>query len=274
MFDDLSFTFELPARPAALANRALAPGDTSSPSAPPPLRRTSSANFEIASTSRLASRFYKSQPLRDDISSSYIRYSLPNTPPTWNDEGLLTINHWRSPSAPASPRLLSHPPPRICHRLQQQINTQLLSTQSQLTAMDAMLEDLISSDIQREIRAPSPPPLPSPQPGELTEAPTSSAIPEDTALSAPSSPVTSVIPTPLPPSTSEEVEIDMPLEVDEGFEDGDDEELDMAIMLQNFRRAQDQPSLRKLGYSSATVVYNRPRMRKKISRRKRGDEII
>jgi hypothetical protein len=66
----------------------------------------------------------------------------------------------------------------------------------------------------------------------------------------------------------------MPLEVDEGFQDGDDEELDVEAMLQNFRRAQDRPDVRKYGYSAATVVYNRPRMRKKISRRKRGDEII
>jgi hypothetical protein len=87
-------------------------------------------------------------------------------------KGLITINSRESPSLPNTPTL-PHPHPRsgtvACRRLQRQLNVQLQSCSNHVRDINALVEDMIVSNIQCRLhKSPSRLHLSSPPPSRLS----------------------------------------------------------------------------------------------------------
>lgn len=178
----------------------------------------------------------------DDISPSYISGSAASQVTT-KDESILTVdpdyenNMLSIPSATALALLLPRSSRKFIHR-QRQIDAQLLRLQNPTKSVSACMKKMISSGDQCHV---APPPALSTGPLQRPRA--MSMEPDDSP----------------PPN----------LEIDEGFFEGvDDDEAEIDRVRNGFIRACDLARHRK-NVLGANVIFQRPRMRKNITRRKR-----
>jgi hypothetical protein len=178
----------------------------------------------------------------DLISSSYI---APSSDPhaTNIDEPILVSDSRdiRSALSAVADRSL-HPSVRAARRLQRQLNAQMRVTRSQLESISAKVEEMISSEEQCNVASPS----------------SLSATPSRAGLAV--------------PMEADEGH-DMGVGLDEGYFDGgeDGDEMAMERLRLTFRKASDNPGIRK-NIAGGDLMFARPRMRKKIMRRRRpGD---
>jgi hypothetical protein len=207
-----------------------------------------------STVTELASHFDDPKPQKDDISSSYF-CSFSNPLDASTNETFLSSDLAGGPeyeneltvdrddendtkSAPNSPPSLSSL--RVCRRLQRQLNSQFLYTHARVKAISEQIEEMVSTKSQCNVTTPS-----------VTSQP-----PSQIAM-------------------LESLEADdniLPDRVDdEGYCEGaveDDEVIDAETLMMDLRRASAPSRIKSDGYVKG-MVFARPRMRRKILRRKR-----
>jgi hypothetical protein len=252
------FTIGAPAHRAGSTSYDISPCDTRSPSPLPRLSSSSIKQRAQSITTELASQLDDLKPQKDDISLSYFCGSpnpldastnetfLPvdlTIDPEYENELVVDHNEYDTMSAPNSPPSLSTL--RLCRRLQRQLNSQLLCTHSQVKAISDLVEEMVSTKSQCNVTTPS-------ATSQTPSSPSDIFVPEDLAADD----------NHLPDNVD-----------DEGFCEGgveDDEEIDTDTLLMNLRRASAPLGIRRQQYA-AGAVFAKPRMRRKILRRKRAE---
>jgi len=138
----------------------------------------------------------------------------------------------------------SLPTLRIYRRLQRQLNSQLWCTHSKVEAISDLVEEMVSNKSQCNVSAPSI--------SQPSTDPSNTSLPED--LEANDNILSNSVD-------------------DEGYcegEAGDDDLIDPNTLLMNLRRASTPLGIRQQEYAKGAVL-SRPRMRRKILRRKRPE---
>jgi len=251
------FTVGASAHRAGSTSCDISSRDTSSPS---PLSRLSSDIKQKAPSTGtdLTSQLDDLKPLKDDISTSYFCTSSSSLNSSTN--GILhPINLTVDPeyendltmdskyghdikSVPNSPPSLSTL--RVCRRLQRQLNSQLLCTHAQVKAISELVEEMVSTKSQCNVATPS-----------LTSHPESG---------------------PSYVSTPDGLEADHNIlqdpTGDEGYCEGgvEDDEFDTEALMMSLRQASAPLGIRRQAYVNG-AVFAKPRMRRKIQRRKRAE---
>jgi hypothetical protein len=269
MFDH--FTFAAAGRADSCSCDTISPLDTTTPSIP---IRSQFSHLESSAPSPfndLASQLDDLSPLHsDDISLSYLYSGYTPTPAAHNNALAIVGEDYisdRPKSAPSSPAVSRHPRPRTCRRLQRQLNTQLLGTRAQHKAISALVEEMVEARSQCAVVDSL----------STTSQLSTMTVPESSLSSSPSSsrPPSEPLPHVLAPAPLADTH-NVP-DIDEGFYDAldpDDDDLD-AMML-SLRRATEYSGLRRSGPNPmfGATVFSRPRMRKKICRRKRAGDVV
>jgi hypothetical protein len=251
------FTIGAPAHRAGSISYDISPRDTSSPSPPSPLSSSDVKQRAQSPATELSSQLDELKPPRDDISSSYIYYSSNPLDSSTNEtflpvditfgphfENELSLDpqyEYDTGSEPNSSPSLSTL--RVCRRLQRQLNSQLLCTHSQVKAISDLVEEMVSTKYQCNVTTPS---VTSPSESDLSHVSMPNGLETDD----------SILPEP---------------GEDEGFcegGNGEDEEIDTETLLMSLRRASAPLGIRR-DPSVNGAVFAKPRMRRKILRRKR-----
>jgi hypothetical protein len=252
------FTIGAPACRAGSTSYDISPCDTRSSS---PSSRLSSSDIKQTAQStvtELASQLDDLKPQKNYISSSYFCTSsspldasknktlLPvdlTIDPEFEDELTIDPEYGNdTKSAPNSPPSFSML--RLCRRLQRQLNSQLLYSRSQIEAISELVEEMVSTKSQCNITTPS-------------VKPQSPSAPSDTSMLEEPAVDDNILPSSMD---------------DEGFCEGgveDDELIDADALLMNIRRASAPSGIRRQQEYGKGAVFNKPRMRRKILRRKR-----
>jgi len=252
-------TLSSPAHRDNPSTYSVSPRDTSPSSPPSPLSSSKIKQEAQSSTADLASQCDSLEPQKDEISSSYFSSTSNSIDPLAEDT-FLTVDPEYQNIEPGSPFPLSTL--RICRHLQRQLNSQLLCTHSQVKAIsdlvEEMVEDMISTKSQCNVNPPS-------TTSALSAPPESPAGP----------PHTSPAYIDMPPGLEADDNLQPDDTMDEGFFEGDDEdvdEIDTDALMASLRRAAAPAGIRRLcGYGKG-AVYAPPRMRRKILRRKRREQ--
>jgi hypothetical protein len=253
------FTIGAPAHRAGSTSYDISSRDTPSPS---PLSRLSSSDVKQSAQStitELASQLHDLKPQKDDISSSYFCNSSNPLDPATNETFLpvgLTVDPEYKNELAIDPKyendaksipysLPSISTLRVCRRLQRQLNSQLLRTHSQVKAISELVEEMVSTKSQCNVTTPS-------VTSQLESGPSHISIPYGLEADE------NIIPDPVD---------------DEGYCEGgveDDEEIETESLLMNLRRASAPLGIRRHAYVNG-AVFAKPRMRRKILRRKRAE---
>jgi hypothetical protein len=246
------FTIGAPAHRAGSTSYDISPRDTPSPS---PLSRLSSSDVKQRAQStvtELASQLDNLKAQKDDISSSYFCNSANPLDPATNEtftvdpeyENELHIDPEYENDTKSVPfSLPSLSALRVCRRLQRQLNSQLLHTHSQVKAISELVEEMVSTKSQCNVTTPS-------VTSQLESSPSHISMPD--GLDADEN----IMPDPVD---------------DEGYCEGgveDDEEIETETLFMNLRRASAPLGMRRHAYVNG-AVFAKPRMRRKILRRKR-----
>ncbi len=258
MFEHI--TIAAPATCAGATSLDMSPRDTPYPS--PPTRFSPDIKQRAPSTcTALASQLDDLKPEKDDISSSYLCSSsisldastketfLPldlAIDPKYENELVVDPSEDDTTFSPNSSPSLSTL--RLCRRLQRQLNSQLLCTHSQIRAISEIVEEMVSTKSQYNIATSS-------ITSQSTSSPSHISMPEIFEAHG--------------NNLQENVDDD------EGYCEGgveNDEEIDPENFLMNFRRASAPLGIRRREYTTG-VVFSRPRMRRKIMRRKRPENL-
>jgi hypothetical protein len=251
------FTIGASAHRAGSTSCDISPRDTSSPS--PPSRLSSIIKQRAPSTGTdPTSRLDDLKPQKDDISTSYFGTSL--NPLNSSTNGILhsvdlAVDPEYENDLTMDPKyghdtksVLNSPPSlstlRACRRLQRQLNSQLLCTHAQVKAISELVEEMVSTKSQCNVTTPS-----------LSSRPESGP---------------SYIST---PDGLEADDIVLPDPVDdEGYCEGgvEEGEIDTDALMMSLRQASAPLGIRRQAYVNG-AVFAKPRMRRKIHRRKRAE---
>jgi len=252
------FTIGAPACRAGSTSYDISPCDTHSSSPSSRLASSDIKQTAQSSVTELASQLDDLKDQKNYISSSYFCTS-PSPLDASKNKTLLPVDltidsefeneliidteyENKSKSAPNSPPSLSTL--RLCRRLQQQLNSQLLCTRSQIEAISELVEEMVSTKSQCNITTPSVNP-------QSPSGPSDTSMLEDPAVDDDI----------LPGSMD-----------DEGFCEGgveDGDLIDADALLMNIRRASAPSGIRRQQEYGKGAVFAKPRMRRKILRRKR-----
>jgi len=256
------FTFGVPARPEDSSQyQDVSPCDTSFTPSRSPSPPSSSGN-KSAAPSALTDLLSKleEQSLQhgnDDLPQSF-PCSLPSPPadehlayPEIDETLRFQLSNKSTPSTPTTSSRPTTPRPTSshqCRRLQRQMNTQLLCTNSQIQSIGALVDEMVSTGDQCNVyQPPLSPALP----------PVSNSIPQNG-------------------NSESQLEESNAEDVDEGFFEadvGDEVQIEVDNLLWSLRRANGPSGVLKYTSTQRMTrgpgdVLAKPRIRKRISRRK------